>query len=162
MSKLIIKIRVFMQEVHSLGLGVSDFVVLLALVVGVVVSISEIILHYKNLKALTVGLGLAVSTLILPSTMAIYLNYLPKGNYTAHTITKGEVRIVSKEYTFKVLEDTLQVDGLEYLYNKQRSNPLVRVYISKTKISSITVTLMGNIQYHNKDTRELEIIEVNT
>lgn len=95
-----------MQEVNGLGLGVSDLIVLVMIVVGLVVSASEIMLHYKDPKALKAGLIMAGSTLFFPATMAIYTNYIPKGNYTAHTITK-ELKTknisFSKNYAFEVL-----------------------------------------------------------
>jgi len=142
-----------MQEIHGSGLGVSDLIVLVMILVGLVVSASEIVLNYKNSKALASGLIMAVSTLLLPAAIAIYSSYIPEGNYTAHTMIKHlkSETTPSEDYTFNVSCSSLNVDGLEYKYNKQESNALVRVYSSPVQLSSITITLMGTVQYHDKD-----------
>jgi len=91
-----------MQEIHGSGLGVSDLIVLVMILVGLVVSASEIVLNYKNSKALASGLIMAVSTLLLPAAIAIYSSYIPEGNYTAHTMIKHlkSETTPSEDYTF--------------------------------------------------------------
>ena len=143
-----------MQIVSGFGLEVSDFMVLVMILVGLVVSVSEVISNYKNPKALKSGLLMASFMLFLPAGIAIYVNYIPKGTYTAHTIvieakTMNEKSVHSKPYTFDLLYNKLKVDGFEYTYNKEKSNALVRVYSSKVQASSITVTLMGNVQHYH-------------